>query len=260
MFSDVFTTVSDVTASECKHFLDRDPDVILPNGLNIERFWPSTNSKTNTSLYKNKINEFVMGHFFPSYTFDLDKTLYFFSSGRCEYTNKGFDITLEALARLNWRMKESGSDRTVVFFLITRQPVRSVIADVLSRRAMMESMRKTVDSITDQMKERLFNSVAQGEYPDLKNLVDDYWKLRLRQFIHEWKVKHWPSIVTHDLVDNHRDPILQQDPRVPAAQPTRKPREGGLPPRVYLCQLTSLRHGLRPVCARLSLGHFSQRL
>jgi glycogen(starch) synthase len=32
----------------------------------------------------------------------------------------------------------------------------------------------------------------------------------LRQFIHEWKVKHWPSIVTHDLVDNHRDPILNK--------------------------------------------------
>jgi glycogen synthase len=208
--ADIFTTVSDITATECKHLLDRTPDVILPNGLNIERFLAMHEFQNLHRLYKSKIHEFVMGHFFPSYNFDLDKTLYFFSSGRCEYTNKGFDLTLEALARLNWRMKEAKSDRTVVFFMITRQPVRSIIADVLSRRAMMESMRKTVDEITSQLGERLFNSVAQGVYPDLKHLVDDYWKLRLRQFIHEWKVKHWPSIVTHDLIDNNRDPILNK--------------------------------------------------
>jgi glycogen(starch) synthase len=35
---DVMTTVSEVTARECKHLLRRKPDFILPNGLNIERF------------------------------------------------------------------------------------------------------------------------------------------------------------------------------------------------------------------------------
>ena len=39
-----------------------------------------------------------MGHFFPSYTFDLDNTLYFFTSGRYEYRNKGMDLFIEALA------------------------------------------------------------------------------------------------------------------------------------------------------------------
>src|SRR5258708_15797886 len=34
----VFTTVSEVTARECKHLLHRKPDVILPNALNIQRF------------------------------------------------------------------------------------------------------------------------------------------------------------------------------------------------------------------------------
>lgn len=207
---DVFTTVSEITGTECQHLLDRTPDVILPNGLNMERFLAVHEFQNLHRLYKSKIHEFVMGHFFPSYRFDLDKTLYFFSSGRCEYTNKGYDIVLEALARLNWRMKEANSDRTVVFFMITKQPINSIIADVLSRRAMLESMRKTVDEIKDQLGERLFNSVAQGEYPDLKNLVDDYWKLRLRQFIHEWKVHHWPAIVTHDLIEGHKDPVLHK--------------------------------------------------
>ena len=32
-------------------------------------------------VYKDRIHQFTMGHFFPSYTFDLDRTLYMFTSG-----------------------------------------------------------------------------------------------------------------------------------------------------------------------------------
>lgn len=37
--------------------------------------------------------------------FDLDKTLYFFIAGRYEFGNKGADLFIEALARLNHYMK-----------------------------------------------------------------------------------------------------------------------------------------------------------
>jgi len=36
------------------------------------------------------------------YDFDLDKTLYFFTAGRYEYGNKGCDMFIESLARLNY--------------------------------------------------------------------------------------------------------------------------------------------------------------
>ena len=35
---DYFTTVSEVTARECKHLLKRKPDAVLPNGINIHRY------------------------------------------------------------------------------------------------------------------------------------------------------------------------------------------------------------------------------
>lgn len=37
--------------------------------------------------------------------FDLDKTLYFFTAGRYEFSNKGGDFFIEALARLNHMLK-----------------------------------------------------------------------------------------------------------------------------------------------------------
>lgn len=51
------------------------------------------------AMSKNKINDFVRGHFYGHYDFDLDNTLYFFTAGRYEYRNKGVDMFIESLAR-----------------------------------------------------------------------------------------------------------------------------------------------------------------
>ena len=42
---------------------------------------------------------------FRHYDFDLDKTLYFFTAGRYEFSNKGADVFIESLARLNHHLK-----------------------------------------------------------------------------------------------------------------------------------------------------------
>lgn len=208
----VFTTVSEVTAQECIHFLGRKPDVILPNGLNIERFTALHEFQVLHQRYKEQINQFVMGHFFQSYSFDLDNTLYFFTSGRFEYRNKGYDLTLEALARLNWKMKHAGIDTTVVMFFITKQPFRSINPQALHSRAVMEEIRQDCEAIVKQVGTKLFHTAAASQetkLPDLNEFVDDYWKLRLRRTIQSWKSQHLPSVITHDLVDSDRDEILQ---------------------------------------------------
>ena len=137
------TTVSDVTARECEFLLGKVPDLILPNGLNITRFSAMHEHQNLHTKYKDRINEFVMGHFFQSQPFSLEKTLYFFTSGRFEYTNKGYDLTLEALARLNWKMKQARIDKTVVMFFITKQPYHSIDPEVLHSRAVMDEIRET---------------------------------------------------------------------------------------------------------------------
>jgi glycogen(starch) synthase len=206
----VLTTVSDVTAIECRHLLDRKPDLLVPNGLNIERFVALHEFQNLHRQYKEQIHQFVMSMFFPSYTFDLDKTLYFFTSGRYEYRNKGFDLTLEALARLNSRLKSNRSGRTVVCFLITRRPFRGVNAEVLRRAAMLQELRRNCEQIKDHIGDRLFECAAKGIVPDFEQLVGDYWKLRLQRMMHAWHVPSLPMVVTHDLYDDQQDEILQQ--------------------------------------------------
>lgn len=207
----IFTTVSDVTAQECVHLLGRQPEMILPNGLNIERFTAGHEHQNLHAKYKDKIHEFVTGHFFQSYSFDLDKTLYFFTSGRYEYKNKGFDLTLEALARLNWRLQQENNDITVVMFFVTKQPYHSINPQVLHSRAVMEEIRDNCHSIVEQVEAKLFQETAASndlKIPDLNKFVDDYWRLRLRRTLLSWKSHDLPKVVTHNLVYDAQDEIL----------------------------------------------------
>ncbi|MBI1371441.1 MAG: glycosyltransferase [Phycisphaera sp.] len=206
----VLTTVSNITGFECEHILGRKVDVVTPNGLNIERFTALHEFQNLHRRYKEKIHEFVMGHFFPSGAFNLDRTLYFFTSGRYEYRNKGYDLTIEALARLNHRLKHAGTDRTVVAFLITKQPTRGLNAEALRTRAVMDELRQVCDAIKDQVGERLFFATAEGNVPRIDTLVDDYWKLRLRRTLQAWKTGRWPGVITHDLLDEANDEVLNK--------------------------------------------------
>ena len=69
----VFTTVSEITAFEALHILNRQVDVITPNGLNIERFTALHTFQNLHARYKDKISNFVRGHFYGYYDFDIDK-------------------------------------------------------------------------------------------------------------------------------------------------------------------------------------------
>src|SRR5258706_7576137 len=208
----VLTTVSDVTARECTHLLRRKPEVITPNGLNIERFEALHEFQNLHVLYKDRIQEFVMGHFFQSYSFDLENTLYFFTSGRYEFKNKGFDLTLEALTHLNEQLKQEGSDITVVMFFVTKQDYRSIKPEVLQSRAVMEEIRKVCEAIQKQVGKRLFvESIARQDHrlSELNNFVDEYWLLRYRRTIQSWKNSRLPAVVTHRLLHEDQDDIVK---------------------------------------------------
>ena len=206
--ADVFTTVSAITALEAQQFLGRRPDVLLPNGLNIERFAAPHEFQVLHQRNKQVIHEFVMGHFFPSYTFDLDRTIYAFTAGRYEYRNKGLDVFIEALYQLNERMRAEESPATVVAFIVTRAPYRALNVETLNRQAMFNELHDTCFAISEDIGRRLLQTVATGRMPTMADLLDEYAAVRLKRMMHALRERPLPTIVTHDLVDNTKDPVL----------------------------------------------------
>ncbi|MGD8452750.1 MAG: glycosyltransferase [Phycisphaerae bacterium] len=206
--ADIFTTVSGITALEAEQFLGRRPDALLPNGLNVERFTAPHEFQVLHRASRDRIHEFVMGHFFPSYTFDLDRTLYVFTSGRYEYRNKGLDVFIEALHELNQRMKADGATATVVAFIVTRAATRAFNVETLNRQAMLDELRDTCAEIEREIGQRLFHTIARSRMPTIEDLLDEYGAVRLKRMMYALRRSSAPTIVTHDLVDDAGDPIL----------------------------------------------------
>jgi len=206
--ADIFTTVSEITAQEAEHFLGRRPDYVLPNGLNVQRFAAPHEFQNLHQQYKNEIHEFVMGHFFPSYTFNLERTLYVFNAGRYEYRNKGMDVFIDSLAELNQRLKAERMDLIVVGFIIAPAAFQQLNVETLNRQAMLTEFKNLCRELQDQIGRRLFKTVMQGRLPTTDDLLEEYDRVRLWRMIHAWRQDLQPTIVTHDLKDDATDPIL----------------------------------------------------
>ncbi|KAI9857032.1 MAG: glycogen synthase isoform 1 [Trichoglossum hirsutum] len=216
--ADVFTTVSHITAYESEHLLKRKPDGVLPNGLNVVKFSAMHEFQNLHQQSKEKINDFVRGHFYGHNDFEPENTLYFFTAGRYEYRNKGVDMFIESLARLNHRLKVSGSKMTVVAFVIMPAQTSSLTVEALKGQAVIKSLRDTVTHIERAFGKRLFErSLAwhEGEnLPDEKDLISGADRIMLRRRLFAMKRLTLPPIVTHNMTNDSDDPILNQIRRV----------------------------------------------
>ncbi|MBR6142040.1 MAG: glycogen/starch synthase [Bacteroidaceae bacterium] len=93
---DCFTTVSDVTGRECAELLDKQPDVILPNGFEAD-FVP-TGAAFTKRRRESRARILQVANALTGAEFS-DDTLIVTTGGRYEYRNKGIDVFLEAAYR-----------------------------------------------------------------------------------------------------------------------------------------------------------------
>ena len=121
---DCFTTVSDITARECKQLLDKAPDIVTPNGFE-PNFVPSDKEydKKRMAARRDLLNvaEKLLGCSISPDAFLVS------TSGRYEYRNKGIDVFIEAMNRV----RTSGRlQREVVAFIMVPAWVRDARADL----------------------------------------------------------------------------------------------------------------------------------
>ena len=96
--ADVFTTVSDITAQECEQFLLRKPDFITINGINSDFVRKVENSNECREKSRAKIFEIIDTLCGKEVSRD---SLLLINSGRYEFHNKGIDLYIKMLAKLN---------------------------------------------------------------------------------------------------------------------------------------------------------------
>ena len=108
--ADCFTTVSEITARECKQLLDKPVDIVTPNGFE-QGFVPKGEA---FDAARKTARKALIQHA-KNLGFDVKSTdLLIGTAGRYEWKNKGIDVFLDAMKQLG----EKAKGRQVVAFVM----------------------------------------------------------------------------------------------------------------------------------------------
>ena len=171
---DCFTTVSDITAKECEELI-KPVDVVLPNGFEDD-FVPK--GAQFTAKRKASRKEVLrLANALTGCQFD-DDTLIIGTSGRYEFRNKGIDVFIESLNRLN---RDPRLNRQVLAFVDVPAWVGEAREDLKARLADKKAVYDTpleIPMITHWLHNMSHDNVlGMLKYNDMWNRKEDKVKL-----------------------------------------------------------------------------------
>ncbi len=125
--ADCFTTVSEITAKECKYFLGKPVDFVTPNGFE-DTFVPEAD------VFEEKRSEararaFKVAEAIVNQKLEPDSMLVGIS-GRYEYKNKGIDLFIKSLGILN---KDAGLGKKIIAFIMVPANQAGARREVIER-------------------------------------------------------------------------------------------------------------------------------
>ncbi len=182
--STVFTTVSETVAQEVEYILGKKPDVITVNGIEFG------NNKSENEVYdlshyvRGELQQFLEACFISYYQQKYDDALLVYCSGRYEFSNKGFDIFIEALGKLNKKLvkaKKKGRKRVFAFVFAPTSvsgPKISIIKNYLLLDKINEIMHQLPET-KDAKYVNLQTSIALlkgGIKRDIENMAKGFVK------------------------------------------------------------------------------------
>ena len=173
-YVDCFTTVSDITANECKELLDKPVDVVLPNGFD-NSFVPkaATFTKKRKAARQRllQVANALLGENLD------DDTLIISTSGRYEFRNKGIDVFVEAMNRL---LRDKELKKKVLAFIEVPGWVGEPRKDLQERLASGKSYTEPlqVPQVTHWLHNMSYDNVlSMMKYYDMHNSKEDQVKV-----------------------------------------------------------------------------------
>ena len=208
--ANVFTTVSQITALEAKYILGKDVDVILPNGLDMSEFPSFEETALKHKKYRNRLRQFVLYYFFPYYKIDLENTLFYFTASRYEFHNKGLDIFIESLGKLNEKMKKNKSKKNIVTFFYVPTKTNNINPDIIEAREAFRDIKDLLEEEEDDLRENLLYTISAEEKINEKSIFSKSFSLNMKRKLLRLRSKNGPApLSTHEISQVQNDPILK---------------------------------------------------
>jgi len=131
---DCFTTVSELTAIECRQLLGKFPDIVTPNGFEFhfvpseEEFAAKRKTARETLI---RVARRLIGEHIP------DDALLVAISGRYEFKNKGIDVFIEAMNRI----RLANPSKSIVAYILVPAGINGPRADLQNRLQIKEPVQ-----------------------------------------------------------------------------------------------------------------------
>ncbi len=164
--ADVFTTVSETVALEVRYILDRSPEVVTTNGLDLSDPQGPQESLPVQKYARSEVIQFCESYFIPHYVQNYKNPLIVYTSGRYEFTNKGFDLFIMGLGMLNKRLKRQtpAPERRVFAFIFAPSAVMGPRSTVIKNYLALDKIQEFLATLPQNSA-----GVIDENYTNLQN-------------------------------------------------------------------------------------------
>ena len=206
--ADCFTTVSEITAKETEYFFGKLPDVLTLNGFNADQF-PTIEETSLMHLYaRRKLRDYITYHFFPYYPITLKHNLIFSVCGRPEIKNKGIDIFIKALGKLNNYLKENPfGERTITAFFWPLQNNNGPKIELMQSKDYFRQIKEYIEQHSENIINDILYDVLNDRPIKIDTSINEKFLTNMRKKHYLLKRQGNPLICSYN-ISNDND-ILQ---------------------------------------------------
>ena len=143
MNATIFTVVSDIVSKEAQVFLGKKPDLVTINGIDLINL-PDPEGVNQLSEGANtKFTSFLNSYFLPYYDMKTKNIPVFITSGRYEFYDKGFDLFIDALGKLD---KMLADDNYVIALIAVPSGTMGLKNEVVANYLTYLSIKQALDA------------------------------------------------------------------------------------------------------------------
>jgi len=162
----VVTTVSEITKEEVEKILNRKVDVVTYNAIDFSSIKKDYEIIAESENLRSELERFLISYFTPYYKIDVKDKPIIFTSGRYEFWNKGFDLFIESLGKLDRRLR---GKTTVFAFILVPTSVRGFKEDVLDNLLLFSKFEEIINEDLGKIGRSILYKYAQGEKISVDN-------------------------------------------------------------------------------------------
>ncbi len=209
-FSDVFTTVSEITNIEAKKLLGKEADFLVLNGINNDEFPSFEKTSITHTKTRDKLRDFLISYFNPYYDMDFDHNLIYFAVGRYEFRNKGLDVFIKSLGKLDKQLRNDNSERTVTAILWIPGNPNGIKKEVLENKLYYERIKSHLNSDIDNIKKKIIKGIISQKEIKPTEIFTEEFLLHNKQNMEHFKRDGNAPLSTHNLNHEENDQILNE--------------------------------------------------